>query len=833
MSNVLRVKRRLSGGSGSPTTLQLGNAEIAYNEVDDTLWYGKGGTPAAAASVVKVGGVGNFLPLTGGTLTGSLTINPGNLALGSTFAANTIDLSQHVALYSTTYGLNVSSLPQLNLVAGGAAVMNATATTVTLPVGTIFAATGSATFNNWITINSNASGYLPTSGQGAIGWNFTGGSRDIDFFNTSPTAASSFRFYQITTAAPPRWTGNTAYALNANVQNDANGRIYICTVAGTSAASGGPTGTGAGIVDGTVTWNFVSASSANASLLVEMLPTLTRFSTGVSFGSVLGASNADLSKHIALFGTNYGINVTSGQMNLVVAGNPTVQIIGNTVKVGAGLQLDTVQSTGRSLTYQASGLNRWALQVLVAESGTGNSGGNISLTRYDDTGASLGIPLNITRSSGAITLGEAAATVTIGGALAVTGIPTGPTATVGTNNTQLATTAFVATAVATISTGVVSFNTRTGAVTLIAADVTGVGGALLASPTFTGTPTAPTAAANTNTTQLATTAYVVGQAATVAPVMNATAVVGTSLLYARQDHSHASDTSRVVKAGDTMTGNLTISAAAPSLLLNKSASGNANAVIGYTNNSIRWQIQPGNVTAESGSNAGSDFGIYRYSDTGAFIDAPFFIYRSTGVVLFAQQLTASSPGMLLPNNSALWTLDTGAVQRALIYLSSGNIMALGSNSWGYTYHYPTAAIIPAVDNQQWCGTTSNRWAAVAATNGTIQTSDVALKREIIPLPTCLDLIERINPITYRWKDVAENDADRVHWGFDAENVRDVIATTGIDFGGYIGPEHKQPRSPDAVGDPPKSLNYSQLVAVLWKAVQELTAEVSRLKQAGA
>jgi len=36
--------------------------------------------------------------------------------------------------------------------------------------------------------------------------------------------------------------------------------------------------------------------------------------------------------------------------------------------------------------------------------------------------------------------------------------------------------------------------------------------ALLASPTFTGTPAAPTAAADTNTTQLATTAYVIGQA---------------------------------------------------------------------------------------------------------------------------------------------------------------------------------------------------------------------------------------------------------------------------------------------------------------------------------
>lgn len=59
------------------------------------------------------------------------------------------------------------------------------------------------------------------------------------------------------------------------------------------------------------------------------------------------------------------------------------------------------------------------------------------------------------------------------------------------------------------STGVSSFNTRTGAVVLLAADVTGVGGALLASPNFTGTPTAPTnATATDSTTQLATDAFV-------------------------------------------------------------------------------------------------------------------------------------------------------------------------------------------------------------------------------------------------------------------------------------------------------------------------------------
>ena len=60
----------------------------------------------------------------------------------------------------------------------------------------------------------------------------------------------------------------------------------------------------------------------------------------------------------------------------------------------------------------------------------------------------------------------------------------------------------------------------------------------LASPTFTGTPAAPTASADTNTTQLATTAFVIGQAASAAPNALGTAAVGTSLRYARADHVH-------------------------------------------------------------------------------------------------------------------------------------------------------------------------------------------------------------------------------------------------------------------------------------------------------
>jgi hypothetical protein len=38
----------------------LANAELAYNEQDDTLYYGKGGTPTAAATILAIAGPGGF-----------------------------------------------------------------------------------------------------------------------------------------------------------------------------------------------------------------------------------------------------------------------------------------------------------------------------------------------------------------------------------------------------------------------------------------------------------------------------------------------------------------------------------------------------------------------------------------------------------------------------------------------------------------------------------------------------------------------------------------------------------------------------------------------------
>ena len=123
---------------------------------------------------------------------------------------------------------------------------------------------------------------------------------------------------------------------------------------------------------------------------------------------------------------------------------------------------------------------------------------------------------------------------------ALTGTPTAPTATAGTNTTQIATTEYVVNAISGLSTG-------GGTGTVTKADI-GLGNvdntsdadkpistvtqaaldtkAPLASPAFTGTPVAPTAVSGTNTAQVATTAFIANAVSDRAPI-NSPSFTGT------------------------------------------------------------------------------------------------------------------------------------------------------------------------------------------------------------------------------------------------------------------------------------------------------------------
>ena len=188
-----------------------------------------------------------------------------------------------------------------------------------------------------------------------------------------------------------------------------------------------------------------------------------------------------------------------------------------------------------------SGEQGTSASVTIGTVTTLSAGSSATVTNSGDTTnviLDFGIPMGATGSGTTFAWGGATGTLSdqtdLQAALdlkadltspALTGTPTAPTAANGTDTTQIATTAFVLANAAT-----------------------------LASPAFTGTPTAPTAAADTDTTQIATTAFVCGQASSTSPLMNGSVAIGTSLKFAREDHVHATDTSRAPLASPGFTG---------------------------------------------------------------------------------------------------------------------------------------------------------------------------------------------------------------------------------------------------------------------------------------
>ena len=72
MSNIIRIKRRVSGAAGAPTGLK--SAELAYNMADNTVYAGYGDDGSGNATAVKpIGGEGTFAKLDSPTFVGTPT----------------------------------------------------------------------------------------------------------------------------------------------------------------------------------------------------------------------------------------------------------------------------------------------------------------------------------------------------------------------------------------------------------------------------------------------------------------------------------------------------------------------------------------------------------------------------------------------------------------------------------------------------------------------------------------------------------------------------------------------------------------------------------------
>ena len=149
-------------------------------------------------------------------------------------------------------------------------------------------------------------------------------------------------------------------------------------------------------------------------------------------------------------------------------------------------------------------------------------------------------------------------------------------------------------------------------------------------------------------------------------------------------------------------------------------------------------------------------------------------------------------------------------------------------------------LFPTETGKGYLGLSANKWNAVYATNGTIQTSDRNQKKNILDLnPKYEELFSRLRPVTYELKG---SDHDRVHIGFIAQEIKEAMDDIGItaeEFAGYcedIKTEYdeetrKEKTVYDEYGNPVilYSLRYSEFIALNTAVIQKQQNKINELE----
>jgi hypothetical protein len=226
MANTIRIKRRAaSGGAGAPSTLE--NAELAFNESSNILYYGTGtgGSGGSATSIIAIAGNGAFVDLStnqtiGGTktfsntITGSITGNAGTATTWATARDLSLTGDATATLASVDGSANVSAA-------------------ITLA-----------------TVNSNVGTFLKTT-VNAKGLVTAATSANINDL-TVPTADYAFGGYKITNLADPTndQDAATKYYVDTVAQGlDVKASVKVATTANITL-SGAQTIDGVSVVAG-------------------------------------------------------------------------------------------------------------------------------------------------------------------------------------------------------------------------------------------------------------------------------------------------------------------------------------------------------------------------------------------------------------------------------------------------------------------------------------------------------------------------------------------------------------------------------------------------------
>ena len=209
------------------------------------------------------------------------------------------------------------------------------------------------------------------------------------------------------------------------------------------------------------------------------------------------------------------------------------------------------------------------------------------------------------------------------------------------------------------------------------------------------------------------------------------------------------------------------------------------------------------------------------------------------------------------DGAEVYTHNGGAMEiTGNIDLTSGStIMELAASNYGTTgsaVNWTARAELssgyfrPDPDNSTSLGQSNYRWTEVFATNATINTSDSRLKTNVQTLSHGLEFINSLRPVSYKWivgqnkvinapgmnqdgetRDPAEVEpipGTRQHFGLIAQEVKEVLDDKGVgdEFAGWTLSDKDDPESE-------QGLRYSEFIAPLIKAVQELSAQNEELR----
>lgn len=109
----------------------------------------------------------------------------------------------------------------------------------------------------------------------------------------------------------------------------------------------------------------------------------------------------------------------------------------------------------------------------------------------------------------------------------------------------------------------------------------------------------------------------------------------------------------LLSGANTWSNSQAIATGGTALISLDSPAGSVSAIQGRKSGATRWNLYVSDGTAESGGNAGSNFAIQRFDDSGASLGTVFSINRASGLAALNNGLTVSGSPLTIGSSSAI------------------------------------------------------------------------------------------------------------------------------------------------------------------------------------